>query len=320
MKTFVMIIAGALAAALLPAGGWAQTAGRPLRIVVPAAAGGPTDVVARVLAPVLSRNLGRAVVVENRGGAGGIVGTEAVAKATPDGNTVALVFISHAVNPALHRTLPYDTLRDFVPIVLVGYQPLLLVANPSLPVENPKDVVALAKSRPEGLAYAADMASAPHLAAELFKNVTGAGLVHIPYKGNGPALSDTIGGQVPLMFNTINTSLPHVKAGRLKALAVTSARRSPLAVDIPTMAEAGFPGIEVTAWYGVVAPAGVPAATVSELNAQLVKALQSEEVRERFAAQGVELSGGTPAEFDAFLRLEIAKWGKIVRAAGMTAN
>jgi len=248
------------------------------------------------------------------------VGTEAVAKAVPDGNTVALVFISHAVNPALHATLPYDTLRDFVPVALVGYQPLLLVANPSLPVRSAKDVVALAKSRPEGLAYAADTASASHLAAELFKNVTGTNLVHIPYKGNGPALTDTIAGQVPLMFNTINTSLPHVKAGRLRALAVTSAHRSPLASDIPTMEEAGFPGIEVSAWYGVVAPAGVPAAAVSRLNAEIVKALESQEVRERFAAQGVELSGGTPAEFDAFLRREIAKWGTIVRAAGMTAN
>lgn len=305
---------------LFAASASAQLSSKPLRIVVPAAPGGPTDLVARVIAPVLGQNLGQPVVVENRGGAGGIVGTDAVAKSAPDGSALGLVFISHATNPVLNTKLPYDTLADFVPITLVGYQPLLLVAHPSLPASSVKELVALAKARPGELNYAADTASAPHLAAELFKHVTGTSIVHIPYKGNGPALSDTLAGQIPLMFNTINTSLPHVKAARLKALAITGTKRSLLALEIPTMQESGSPGVEVTAWYGLIAPASTPREAVARLNAEVRKTLRAAEVGERFTAQGMELAGGTPAEFDAFIRSELQKWRTIIRTAGITLN
>jgi tripartite-type tricarboxylate transporter receptor subunit TctC len=314
-----MRLAALIAIVLLSMGAQAQPA-KVARIIVPAAAGGPTDVMARVIAPALAQALGQPVVVEDRGGAGGIVGTEALARSAPDGATLGLVFISHATNPALHAKLPYDTLTDFASIALVGYQPLLLVVHPSLAVASVKELVALARTRPGALNYGADTASAPHLAAELFKHVTATQLVHVPYKGNGPALNDTISGQLQVMFNTINTSLPHVKAGRLKALATTASRRSPLAPDVPTMAESGFAGVEVSAWYGLVAPAAVPKETLGRLNGALNSALSLSEVRERFAAQGVELAGGSPAELDAFIRAELAKWRTIIRAAGITAG
>jgi tripartite-type tricarboxylate transporter receptor subunit TctC len=309
-----------LTLALAAAHAVAQSPARPLRIVVPAAAGGPTDLVARVIAPALGRHLGRPVIVENRGGAGGIVGTEAVAKSAPDGTTVALVFISHATNPAMNAKLPYDTLTSFTPVVLVGQQPLLLVAHPSLAAANVKELVALAKARPGELNYAADTASAPHLAAELLKHETGTRIVHVPYKGNGPALSDVLSGQIPFMFNTVNTSLPHVRAGTLRALATTGSNRSALAPEIPTMVESGLPGVVVTAWYALVAPAGTPRETIAQLNAAMNESLREPELRKLFSSQGVELAGGTPAELDAFIHAEIAKWGTIIRAAGFSAN
>jgi tripartite-type tricarboxylate transporter receptor subunit TctC len=295
----------------------AQYPFKPVRPVVPAAAGGPTDLIARAIAPKLSEGLGQPVLVDNRGGAGGVVGTDIVAKAAPDGHTLALVFISHATNPAMAGKLPYDSARDFAPVTLVGYQTLLLVTHPSLPVNSVRDLITLAKSKPGKLDYAADKASGPHLAGELFKASTGTAIVHIAYKGNGPALADTLSGQIPFMFNTISTSLPHVKAGKLKALAVTSAQRSPLAPDVPTMAESGLPGFEVTPWYGILAPAGTPPEVVARLNAEALKVLRNPETRALLERQGIELVGSSPQEFGAYLQAETAKWTKVIKSAGI---
>jgi tripartite-type tricarboxylate transporter receptor subunit TctC len=304
-----------LAMLCLPAA--AQYPSKPVRLVVPAAASGPTDLLARIIAPKLAEALGQPVLVDNRGGAGGVVGTDIVAKAAPDGYTLALVFISHATNPAMAGKLPYDTARDFAPVTLVGYQTLLLVVNPSLPVNSVRDLVALARSKPGKLDYAADKASGPHLAGELLKASTGTAIVHIPYKGNGPALADVVAGQVPFMFNTISTSLPYVKAGKLKALAVTSAKRSPLAPDLPTMAESGLPGFEVTPWYGIVAPAGTPPEVIARLHAETVKVLRNPDTRALMEKQGIEVVGSSPQEFAAYIQSETAKWTKVVRAAGI---
>jgi tripartite-type tricarboxylate transporter receptor subunit TctC len=307
-----------LSLAWLPAA--AQYPAKAVRLVVPAAAGGPTDLLARSIAPKLAEGLGQPLLIENRGGAGGVIGTELVARAAPDGYTIGLVFISHATNPAMVAKLPYDTLKDFAPITLVGYQTLLLVTHPSLPVGSVNELVAMAKSRPGKLDYAADKASGPHLAGELFKYATGTRIVHVPYKGNGPALTDTLAGQVPFMFNTISTSLPYVKTGKLKALAVTSAQRSPLAPELPTMAESGLPGFEVTPWYGLVAPSGTPADVVRKLHAETVKALRSPELKELFAAQGVEIVGGSPDEFRSYIQAEMIKWDKVIKAAGIRGD
>ena len=293
---------------------------KPVRLIVPAAAGGPTDLVARSITPKLAEGLGQPVVVDNRGGAGGVLGTDAVAKAPPDGHTLGMVFISHATNPTLVEKLPYDTLRDFAPVVFVGYQTTVLVSHPSLPVNSVQELVALAKAQPGRLNYAGDPGSASHLAGELFKHMTGTTIVHIPYKGNAPALTDTLAGHVTFMFNAINTALPHVKAGKLKGLAVTSSQRSSLAADLPTMAESGLRDFEVTAWYGIVAPARTPQDTIGKLNAETVKVLRTPELKKRLSSQGVEVAGSTAEQFDAHVRKELAKWDKVLRTAGIRSQ
>jgi tripartite-type tricarboxylate transporter receptor subunit TctC len=293
---------------------------KPVRLIVPAAAGGPTDVVARSITPKLAESLGQPVLVDNRGGVGGIIGTDIVAKAPPDGHTIAMVFISYVTNPTLVAKLPYDTLKDFAPVTLIGYQTTVLVVHPSLPVNSVKELIALAKARPGTLSYAGDTASAAYLAGELFKYMTGTSIVHVPYKGNAPALTDTLAGHVPFMFSGTLSSLPYVKAGRLKALAVTSAQRSPLAPELPTLIESGLPGFEVSPWYGVVAPVRTPKEVIGSLNSEIVKVLRTPDVKERFSSQGVELIGSTPEEFDTYIRREIAKWEKVLKAAGIRAN
>jgi len=292
---------------------------KPVRLIVPAAPGGPTDVVARSIAPKLAESLGQPVVVDNRGGVGGIIGTDIVAKAPSDGHTVAMVFISFVTNPALVAKLPYDTLRDFAPVTLIGYQTAVLVVHPSLPVNSVKELIALAKVRPGKLSYAGDTASAAYLAGELFKYMTGTSIVHVPYKGNAPALIDTLAGHIPFMFNAIITCLPYVKAGKLKALAITSAQRSSLAAELPTMIESGLPGFEVSPWYGIVAPVRTPNEVIGRLHSDIVKVLRTPDVKERFSSQGVELIGSTPEQFDAYIRKEITKWDKVLTAAGIRA-
>ena len=292
---------------------------KPVRIVVGVPAGGTTDVVARLLGHKLGELLGQQVVIENRGGAGGNIGAELVAKAPPDGYTLFLATIgTMAINPSLYSKMPFDTLRDFAAISQLTSMPQLLVVHPSVPVKTVKELIAYAKSRPGQLTFASGGGgTAIHLAGELFKTMAGVEMVHVAYKGGGPAMTDLIGGQVSLMFDQILTSLPHVQSGRLRGLAVTTANRSPAAPQIPTIAEAALPGYAVTTWHGLLAPAGTPREIVNRLSSEAAKALQNPDIRDRFAAQGVDPVSSTPEQFSALMKSELEKWRKVIAASGM---
>jgi tripartite-type tricarboxylate transporter receptor subunit TctC len=291
---------------------------RPVRMIVPFPPGGGTDFFARILAQKLNESLGVTFVVDNRPGAGGIVGTDLAAKAKPDGYTIVLVSTSHAINPSLHRKLPFDPARDFSPVTMLASGPLLLVVHPSLPARNVRDLIAIAKARPGMLTVAsAGNGTPPHLACELFKTLTGVDMVHVPYKGNGPAYVDLVAGQVSVMFPSIATALPIVKGGKLRPLAVTSANRSRIAPELPTIAEGGVPGYELSSWYGLLAPAGTPTAIVSKLQQEVSKFFKGAELMEKLLSQGVEPLANLPDEFAAALTAEIAKWNKLARAAGI---
>jgi tripartite-type tricarboxylate transporter receptor subunit TctC len=266
----------------------------------------------------LSEAWGQPVVIDNRPGAAGIIGTEAVAKAAPDGYTLLMGAIStHAINPSLYKTLSYDPVKDFMPVTLVATAPLLVVVHPSLPVNSTRELIALAKSKPGQLFFAsAGSGNSTHLAGELFKTMANVDLVHVPYKGATPAETDLMGGQVSLMFSSILSALPHAKAGKMKALAVTSARRSSIAPELPTVAESGVPGYDVNPWYGLFAPAGTPRAIVDRINRDVARILAQPDVRQRFATLGAEPAGNTPEQFAAFVNAEIAKWSKVVADSG----
>jgi tripartite-type tricarboxylate transporter receptor subunit TctC len=284
-------------------------------------AGGPTDSVARAIAPDLAEALGQPVVVENRPGASAVIATDFVAKSPPDGHTLAFVYITHATNPTLAPNMPYDTLRDFAPVSQVGAQTMVFVAHPSFQASSVQEVIALAKAQPGKLDYAAsDAGSTPHLAGELFKYMSGTDIVGIYYKGTAPALTDTLAGQVPLMFVSNISVMPHVQAGKLKALAVTGAQRSPLLPNVPTVAESGLPGYEVTSWYGIVAPAKTPRSIITRLSAEVAKIARKPELRARLAGQGLDLVTGSPEEFDALIRAEIEKWAKVLKATGVSKH
>ena len=291
---------------------------KPVRIVVGVPAGGTTDVVARLVGQKLGEQLGQQVVIDNRGGAGGNIGAEFVAKAAPDGYTLFLATIgTMAINPSLYSKMPFDTLRDFAAISQLTSMPQLLVVHPSVPVKTVKELIAYAKSRPGQLTFASGGGgTAIHLAGELFKTVAGVEMVHVAYKGGGPAMTDLIGGQVSLMFDQILTSLPHVQSGRLRGLAVTTANRSPAAPQIPTIAEAALPGYAVTTWHGLLAPAGTPREIVNRLSSEAAKALQNPDIRDRFAAQGVDPVSSTPEQFAAMMKSELEKWRKVIAASG----
>jgi tripartite-type tricarboxylate transporter receptor subunit TctC len=294
---------------------------KPVKLLVGVPPGGPTDTVARAIAPELGEALGQPIVVENRPGASAVIATDAVAKAAPDGYTLCFIYITHATNPALVTKLPYDTLRDFAPVSLVGRQSMVLLANPSFAPNSVQELIAAAKAAPGKIDYgASDSGSAPHLAAELFKMMSGVDLTPVPYKGTAPALTDLLSGQIPVMFISNITALPHVKSGKLKALAVTGAQRTALAADIPTVAESGLPGYEAYGWYGIAAPARTSASIIARLHAEVAKIAQNPKMKSRLAGQGLELVGNTPAEFDAFIRAEIAKWAAVLKAAGIKPN
>jgi len=291
---------------------------RPVKLLVGVPPGGPTDTVARAVAPELGEALGQPLVVENRPGASGVIATDAVAKAQPDGHTLAFIYITHATNPSLIAKLPYDTLRDFAPVSLVGRQSMVLLANPAFAANSVQELVAAAKAAPGRIDYgASDAGSAPHLAAELFKMMAGVDLTPIYYKGTAPALTDLLAGQIPVMFVSNISALPHVKAAKLKALGVTGAQRTPLAPDIPTIAESGLAGYEAYGWYGIAAPARTPGAVIARLQAEVARIAQSPAMKARLAAQGLELVGNSPAEFEAFIRAEIDKWRAVLKAAGI---
>jgi tripartite-type tricarboxylate transporter receptor subunit TctC len=293
---------------------------KPVRVIVTYAPGGSTDVVARMLANQLTEKLGQQVVVDNRGGAGGIIGTDIVAHSAPDGYT--LLFGTSAglsINPLLQKRLPYDVERDFAPVSLVVVNPQVLVAYPGLPANNMGELIKLARSRPGQINYASPGVGSPnHMGMELLKSMTGIDLVHVPYKGGGPASTDLIAGQVSLLFNSIPSVLPYMRSGRLKALAVGSATRSPATPEIPTVAESGVPGFEYATWYGMFTAAGTPRPVVARLNEAIVQALSSRELDQQLRTQGSEPKPSTPEALRAFMKVEHARWERVVKATGLS--
>jgi tripartite-type tricarboxylate transporter receptor subunit TctC len=295
---------------------------RPIRYIVPFAPGGPTDILSRAFAEPLSNALGTPVVVDNRGGAGGVVGTEIVARAAPDGYTMMIGHVgTHAINPSLYGKVNYDPERDFQPISLVATWPLALSVHPSVPAKNVKELIALARAKPGSLNFASAGTGGPtHLAAEMFKSAAGIDIVHVPYKGNAAALTDLVTGQVQMMFSNLLTSGPFIKAGKLRALAVSTAVRSASSPDVPTLAEAGVAGYNMTPWYGVLAPAGLPRPLLTRLNSALVRIVDTPELRDRFASQGVDLVSSTPEAFAALIRSEVPRWRVIIKQTGARAD
>ncbi|MCC7484641.1 MAG: tripartite tricarboxylate transporter substrate binding protein [Burkholderiales bacterium] len=310
-----LLVAGVMASMSAAAQGYPA---RAVRYIVAQAPGGSSDTLARVITPRLAAALGQQVVVDNRPGATGIIGAELAAKSPPDGHTLLQVATSHATNPAMGVKLPYDTPRDFAHVALISQQPNIWLAHPSLPARTIKELVAFAKPRPGQIDFASSgTGGSQHLAGELLNVMTGIKLVHIPYKGSPPALTDTLAGRVSLMSSTMAPAMTHVKSGRLRSLAVTSAKRSPAAPEVPTVAESGVAGYEAIAWQGVVAPAGVPAEVIERLNRELVRIIGLAEVRKVLTEQGFEAVGSTAVEFERFTRTEIAKWTKVTTAAGL---
>jgi tripartite-type tricarboxylate transporter receptor subunit TctC len=293
---------------------------KPIRIVAPFPPGGPSDVLARVIGKGLSDVLGQPVIVENRPGAGGNIGSDNVAKSPPDGYTLLLGNVgTNAINASLYRKMPYDAANDFAPVALVASSTLIMVVHPSLQVKSISDLVALAKR--ERLNFgSAGIGTPQHLASELFNAMAGITMTHIPYKGAAPLLNDQLGGHVSLAIVGLPVALPHIRTGKLIALGVTSSARSPVVPDVPTIAESGLPGYEVGTWYGVLAPAGTPREIVNKLNNEIVKYLQKPEVREQLQRQGFEALSSTPDEFAAHIRTEIVKWAKVVKESGATAD
>lgn len=311
-------LAFATAALLALGAAQAQYPAKPVRMVVTYPPGGGADTMARLVGPKLTETLGQAVVVENRPGATGTIAADVVAKAAPDGYTLMLDASSYAVNPSLYPKLAYDPLKAFAPVALLVVFPNMLVVHPGFQASSVKDLIALAKQKPGTVSYASSgNGSAQHLAAELFRLQAGLDMVHVPYKGGGPALIDVMGGQVPVFFANMASGLPHVKSGKLKALASTGARRSPNMPELPTIAESGLPGYEVYEWNAVFAPAGTPEAIVTRLHADIAKALRAPDVRERIVALGGEIRGSSPKESDAWIRAQMTKWSKVVKDAGV---
>jgi tripartite-type tricarboxylate transporter receptor subunit TctC len=311
----------ALAAALCAAApALAQTdrPAKPIRFIVPYPPGGGTDVISRIVQPEIAKGLGQQVVIENRGGAGGAVGTELAAKAAPDGYTFLFTLSSHTINPLLYK-LNYDVERDFVPVSMLVSVPQLIAANPAAPAKSIQEMIALAKSQPGKYSFASVGNGTPsHIAGELLKLKTGVDIVHIPYKGGGPAVTDTIGGQVPFLFVTAPAAMSHVRAGKLTPLAVTTLKRSPAAPDVPTVAEAlGIPDYEVDSWYAMFAPANTPPAIVARMQKEVARVVHVPEVKQKLLEQAADSVGSTPEALDRVVRAELKKWADVIRAAGI---
>ncbi len=321
MKKTLTALVAALAASL-PAAAPAQAfPAKPIRLVVTYPPGGGADLMARLVAPKMGEALGQTVVVENKPGASGQIGASEVARAAPDGYTLMLDASSFAVNPSLYARLPYDPAKAFAPLAVLALYPNMLVVTPSFPPKDVKELVALAKAKPGTVAFASSgNGSAQHLAGELFKQRAGVDMQHIPYKGGGPAMNDVIGGQVPVFFANVASGLAHVKGGKLRALAVTGAKRASSLPDTPTMAEAGIPGYEVYEWNAIFAPAGTPAPVLEKLAAAIARAMQSPEIRERVATLGGEIAGYGPREAEKFIRDQTELWGKVVKAGNIKVD
>ena len=320
MRKFLgLLVPAAMVVLALPPAMAQQYPVKPVRIIVPLAAGGPSDLLARTVGQKFTEAWGQAVVIDNRPGVNGILGCELVAKSPPDGYTLLMgTSGTHGINASLIPKLPYDTVRDFAPIARVGYAPYVLVAHPSLPVRSSKDLIQLSKARPGQVTWAYG-GSASQLAAALFKSMAKVDLLLIPYKGNVLAVSSVIGGETSLVFGGIAQAAPQVKAGRLRALGVTSTGRSPIMPDVPPIAET-VPGFEVSTWYGMLAPANTPRAIIERVNAEIVRILQLPDVRQRLAAEAFELPADTPDQFAAIIKAELAKWPKVVRETGARAD
>ena len=314
------VLAGALAQPASTGSGQAYPS-KPVRMIAASSPGSGVDIVARIVAQKLGDQIGQQVIVDNRAGAGGNLGAELAAKAAPDGYTLFMGTPAHAINTGLYRRLNYDLTRDFAPVSLVTRGQYVVVVHPSLPAKSIKELIALARAKPGQLNYAsAGSGNATHLAGELFNSAAHIKLVHVAYKGSGPALIDLVGGQVQLMFSNLTAALPQVKTGRIRALAVTGERRASAAPELPTVIEAGVPGYVVISWFGVLVPAATPREIVTRLNAALAQAMRAPEVRERLAGEGAEPVAGTPEQFAAFIRTDIAQWTKVIRNSGIVAE
>ena len=295
---------------------------KSIRLLVGFAPGGGTDVTARLFAQKFSESMGQTVLVDNRAGAGGNIATDLTAKAAPDGYTLLMTVSSHAINVSLYSKLPYDPVRDFAPVSVVAVAPNILTAHPSVPVVSLRDLVTLAKAKPGEITYGSPgSGTAQHLAMELFRSMAGIKLVHVPYNGGGPSTAAALGGQVQLLASSLPTALPHVRGGKLRALGVTSAQRSPLAPDLPTVTEAaGLPGYEATVWYGMLAPAATPVPIINKLNAEIERLLRLRDVQERLTNLGFEPHRNTPEQFAQLIKSDIVKWAKVVRESGAKAD
>jgi tripartite-type tricarboxylate transporter receptor subunit TctC len=316
----------ALWAALYAADAAAQAGAAPypaksIRLIVPLAPGGPSDILARTVAQKLSENIKQTVVVDNRPGAGGTLGAEIAARSPADGYTIILVSTSYAINASLYPKLPYDTLKDLTGVTMLAAAPYILAVHPSLPVKTYKQLAALAKARPGDLNYASGgSGTGPHMAMELLKLRTGLDIVHIPYKGAGPAMNDLVAGQVHMQMVNMLAGLPIARAGRIRAIAVSTARRSPAAPEIPTLDESGLPGFDEGGQHGIMIPAATPREIVAKLNQEIVRAVQSPEVRKRLMSEGAEVIGNTPEQYTAVIRADVEKWAKVIKATGIRAN
>ena len=321
MKHRILISVSALLCTGVAATAFSQTyPSKAIRIVAPFAPGGGTDLIARVAAQKMTEALGQQAVVDNRPGAGGVLGAELGAKAPPDGYTFTLIAGSYAVNPSLFK-LNFDPVTDITAVVQLSQGPFLVVVHPSLPVKNIKELIALAKAKPAQLTFASSGAgSITQLATELFADMAGIKMIHIPYKGTGPALTDTMAGQVQMLFGSVGATLPQMSSGRLRAIAVTTAKRIAAAPDVPTIAESGVKGYDVILWHGLIAPKGLPRPILDRVNSELNKALQSKEMQDRLAGDGVSAAGGTPEQFAALIKKDIEVWRKVVQKAGVKAE
>ena len=315
------LLAMPVALAQAPRSGGDDWPARPVRFIVPFAPGAANDLIARAVGSKLADIWGQSVLVDNRPGGGTVIGSDLVARSPVDGYTLLQIGLAHAVNPSVIAKLPYDSLRDFTMVAQTGESPFVMVSNVSLPVKNVRELVAMAKAKPGTLAYGSTgSGGTSHLMGELLKSMAGIDVIHVPYKGLSPALTEVIGGQIQYSFGSWSTVGPFVKAGKLRALAVTSAKRSPVTPDLPTIAEEGYKGYDATPWWGIAGPGGIPRPLLARINTGVRTAMASAEMKERFAIQGIEIATGTPEAFLALVRSEIDRWAKIVRTAGIKAD
>jgi tripartite-type tricarboxylate transporter receptor subunit TctC len=323
-RTLALAVLGAGMLALAPVMAQAQGAfpSKALTIVVPFSAGGTTDILARVVGQYMAKDLGQPVIIDNRAGAGGNIGAQMVARAAPDGYTLLMGTVgTHAINQSLYKKLGFDPIKDFAPITRVALVPNLLVANPAQPFKSVKELIAYARANPGKLTFASSgSGTSIHLSGEMFQQMAGVEMQHIPYKGSAPALTDLLGGQTAIMFDNMPSVIGHVRAGKLRPIAVTTPNRSPAVPDVPTIAESGVPGYSATSWFGLLAPTGTPAPVMAKLHGSILKALADPEVKKKMAEQGAEPHGEKPEQFAEFIRSETAKWGQTVKVSGATAD